>query len=255
MRLLQRDDVGNYSLTPNLLPDDVPPYAILSHTWGLDEVVFADLAKTPGDWQSKQGFEKIEFCAMQAKRHDLRYFWVDTCCIDKSDSVELQTAINSMFRWYRDAKRCYVYLPDVTSATVSNQQRTVTPWEDALRQSRWFTRGWTLQELVAPNKVDFYSKERSWLGDKRTLEPLICEITGIPANALRGTPLSDFTVAEREAWVRGRQTTHEEDMAYSLLGIFDVYLSLIYGEGRDNAQRRLREEVQRRVKGKYITKT
>jgi hypothetical protein len=109
-----------------------------------------------------------------------------------------------------------------------------------------------MQELVAPKKVDFYSKERSWLGDKRSLEPLIREITGIPANALRGTPLSDFTVAEREAWVRGRQTTHEEDMAYSLLGIFDVYLLPIYGEGRDNAQRRLREEVQKKIKGKYL---
>jgi hypothetical protein len=149
MRLLQRDDIGNYSLTPNL-PSDVPPYAILSHTWGLDEIVFADLAKKPGDWQSKQGFEKIEFCALQAKQDGLRYFWVDTCCIDKSDSIELQTAINSMFRWYRDAKRCYVYLPDVPSATVSSQQRIVTPWEDAFRQSRWFTRGWTLQDARPP---------------------------------------------------------------------------------------------------------
>ncbi|KAH6646122.1 kinesin light chain [Truncatella angustata] len=249
MRLLQRDDAGNYSLTRNLASDDVPPYAILSHTWGPDEVVFADIAKTPGDWQRKPGFDKIKFCANQARRHGLRHFWVDTCCIDKSDSIELQTAINSMFRWYRDASRCYVYLPDVSCSRASSQPQSVIPWEDTFRTSRWFTRGWTLQELIAPRTVDFHSKEGSWLGDKRTLEPLIRDITNIPASALRGTPLSDFTIAEREAWVRGRQTTHEEDIAYSLLGIFDVHMPLIYGEGREKAQRRLREEAQKAVVG------
>ncbi|KAI1861537.1 hypothetical protein JX265_009504 [Neoarthrinium moseri] len=120
MRLLQRDDAGNYSITSDLADDDVPPYAILSHIWGLDEVVFADLAKTPGDWQHKGGYDKIKFYVVQAKEHTLRYFWVDTCCIDKSDVAELQTAINSMFRWYRDAKRYYVFLPDVSSSTVSS---------------------------------------------------------------------------------------------------------------------------------------
>ncbi|CAG9952144.1 unnamed protein product [Clonostachys rosea f. rosea IK726] len=154
-----------------------------------------------------------------------------------------------MFRWYRDAERCYVYLPDVSSATVSSQQQTVMPWKDAFRQSRWFTRGWTLQELIAPTIVEFYSKEGALLGDKRSLEPLIRDITGIPASALRCTPLSDFPVAEREAWVRGRQTTHEEDIVYSLLGIFDVHMPLIYGEGREKAQKRLLEEVQKTVKG------
>lgn len=250
MRLLKRDDVGNYSLTPDLSSNDVPPYAILSHTWGPDEVVFADLAKMPGDWQRKAGYHKIEFCADQARRHGLHFFWVDTCCIDKSDSIELQTAINSMFRWYRDAKRCYVYLSDVPGPAASGRRRSMTPWDDAFRQSRWFTRGWTLQELIAPNTVDFYSKERVWLGDKQSLEPIIRDITGIPASALRGTPLSDFPVSEREAWVRDRQTKYEEDLAYSLLGIFDVHMPLIYGEGREKARGRLREEVQKAIKGK-----
>ncbi|KAH6658642.1 hypothetical protein BKA67DRAFT_591492 [Truncatella angustata] len=249
MRLLQRDDAGNYSLTPDLAADDVHPYAILSHTWGLDEVVFADLAKTPGDWQHKPGFDKIKFCAEQAQKHGLRHFWVDTCCIDKSNSIELQTAINSMFRWYRDAKRCYVYLPDVSKPAASGQHQRTVPWDEAFRKSRWFTRGWTLQELIAPKTVDFYSKEGAWLGDKRSLEPLIREITEIPPTALRGTPLADFTVLEREAWVRDRQTKYDEDMVYSLLGIFNVYLLPNYGEGRENAQRRLREEVQKVVIG------
>ncbi|KAI0125291.1 hypothetical protein BJ170DRAFT_499040 [Xylariales sp. AK1849] len=252
MRLLQCDDTGRYSLTPDFPSDDVPSYAILSHTWGPDEVVLADLAKADDDWQHKAGYGKIRFCAEQARQHGLRYFWVDTCCIDKSDSIELQTAINSMFRWYRDAKRCYVYLPDVSGPAAPGVPQNVPSWEFAFRNSRWFTRGWTLQELIAPNTVDFYSKKGVWLGDKRSLEPLIRDITGIPASALRGTPLSDFTVKEREAWVGNRQTKYEEDMAYSLLGIFGVHMPLIYGEGRENAQRRLREEVQKDVKGTHI---
>ncbi|KAH8193514.1 hypothetical protein TruAng_012320 [Truncatella angustata] len=248
MRLLECDDNGKYIRTLDLASDNVPPYAILSHTWGQDEVVFADLAKTPSDWQHKAGFDKIKFCADQAKRHGLRYIWVDTCCIDKSDNIELQTAINSMFQWYCDAKRCYVYLPDVSGPTASDQQQSMS-WEVAFRNSRWFTRGWTLQELIAPKLVDFYSKVGAWLGDKRSLEPLIRDITGIPASALRGTPLSDFSVSERETWVRDRQTKYVEDMAYSLLGIFGVFMLPNYGEGRINAQRRLREEIQKTCKG------
>ena len=139
MRLLQRDDAGRYSLTDHFVPDNVPPYAILSHTWGSNEVVYADLANTPATWQHKAGFDKIKFCAEQAKKHRLQYFWVDTCCIDKSDSIELQTAINSMFRWYRDAKRCYVYLADVSNITESDARDNVAPWEGTFRKSRWFT--------------------------------------------------------------------------------------------------------------------
>lgn len=250
MRLLQRNDSGNYSITLDLASDNIPPYAILSHTWGQDEVIFADMTKTPAEWQHKLAFHKIKLCADLARRHGLNFFWVDCCCIDKTDSQELQTAINSMFRWYRDAKRCYVYLADVSLPATSDRQKTMILWEDAFRRSRWFTRGWTLQELVAPEIVEFYSKEGTWLGDKQSLEPIIRDITGIPAKALRGTPLSNFPVSEREAWVRDRQTTREEDMAYSLLGIFGVFMLANYGEGWENAQRRLREEIQKAVKGK-----
>ncbi|KAI1739644.1 hypothetical protein F4680DRAFT_131809 [Xylaria scruposa] len=245
MRLLQRDDAGNYSLTPDLTAD-VPPYAILSHTWGSDEVVFTDLRRRSDGWQQKAGYNKIRFCAKLARKRRLGYFWVDTCCINKSDSVELQTAINSMFRWYRDAKVCYVYLSDVSA------KDSDTPWEIAFRNSRWFTRGWTLQELIAPVTVEFYSREGIWLGDKRSLEPQIRDITGIPANALRNTGLFDFPIAEREAWVHNRQTTIEEDLVYSLLGIFGVHMPLIYGEGRQNARNRLQEEVRKATKGTRI---
>ncbi|KAI0506703.1 hypothetical protein F5B22DRAFT_440722 [Xylaria bambusicola] len=254
MRLLQRDNAGHYSLTPDLTPDDdIPPYAILSHTWGPDEVLFTDLTNAQNRWHQKAGYAKIQFCAKQATRHGLQYFWVDSCCIDKLDSIELQTAINSMFRWYRNAKICYVYLSDVSSPTAISTQDGVAAWEAAFQDSRWFTHGWTLQELIAPNAVEFYSKEGTWLGDKQSLEPQLRDITRIPARALRGAPLSDFTVAEREAWARGRQTKYEEDMAYSLLGIFDVHMPLIYGEGRQNAQKRLREEVEKAIRDFSIT--
>lgn len=249
MRLLQSDGLGDYCLTLDLASDDVRPYAILSHTWGQDEVVFSDVTKKPDGWQRKSGYEKIKFCAEQAGRHGLKFFWVDTCCIDKSDGIELQTAINSMFRWYRNAKRCYVYLSDVSVPASFDRQKDTMLWEGAFRKSRWFTRGWTLQELIAPITVDFYSKEGIWLGDKQSLEPIIRDITGIPARALRGATLSEFTVIERKAWIRDRQTKYEEDMAYSLFGIFDVHMPLIYGEGREKAQRRLREEIHKTVKG------
>ncbi|KAH6645587.1 hypothetical protein BKA67DRAFT_118315 [Truncatella angustata] len=126
----------------------------------------------------------------------------------KSDIIELQTAINSMFRWYRDAKRCYIYLADVSNNSVSGMRQNILPWEAAFRKSRWFTRGWTLQEHLAPKKVGFCSKEGTWLGDKRLLESLIRDITSVSASAFRGTPLSDFPVWEREAWVRRRQTKY-----------------------------------------------
>lgn len=243
MRLLQQNNDGSYSLTPNLDSGEIPAYAILSHTWGSGEVVFSDLEKPTSSWQQKAGYDKIRFCAEQSRQHGLRHFWIDTCCIDKSDSVELQTAINSMFRWYQHAKRCYVYLADVSIPNAA------TPWEKAFRSSRWFTRGWTLQELIAPGSVEFFSREGLLLGDKVSLERQICDVTGIPVTALRGAPLSNFPIKEREAWIGNRQTKYEEDIAYSLLGIFDVHMPLIYGEGRQKAQRRLREEAQKVIKG------
>lgn len=247
MRLLQCDENGRYSLTSDLAPDKVPRYAILSHTWGSEEVVFADVLSANDNWQRKAGFDKIRFCGEQAKRDGLQHFWVDTCCINKADSAELQTAINSMFKWYRDAAKCYVFLTDVTG------QGQGPGDVGAFCNSRWFCRGWTLQELLAPASVEFFSKEEVSLGTKESLEPKICEITGIPAGALRGIPLTDFSISERQAWVQNRETTYEEDMAYSLFGIFEVFMPLIYGEGRDHAFKRLREEVQKAAQGNTST--
>jgi hypothetical protein len=250
MRLLEYNNDVEFSLTKDFFGDKIPEYAILSHTWGEDteEVTYRDLID--GTSKNRDGYEKIRFCGEQARRDRLQYFWVDTCCIDKSNSNELAEAINSMFRWYRNAAKCYVYLPDISSPIIDigdmSDQRL---WETALRTSRWFTRGWTLQELIAPTSVEFFSKNRELLGDKKSLERHICEITRIPSKALRGGPLAEFSATERMSWAESRQTTREEDMAYSLLGIFGVYMPLIYGEGRENAIGRLREAIDRKEKG------
>ena len=247
MRLLQRKDGGNYSLT-EFVGDVIPRYAILSHTWGPDqeEVTFADLEQDAGT--TNAGYRKLQFCAEQAAKDGLRYFWVDTCCIDKSSSAELSEAINSMFTWYRDAARCYVYLSDVPTSSLNSSLTSSTPaqqqWIRAFQQSRWFTRGWTLQELVAPVSVEFFSAEGERLGNKYSLVQELHSVTGISVEALQGShPLDQLSVDERMSWVGQRKTKREEDAAYSLLGIFNVHMPLIYGEGRRKAFARLQREI------------
>jgi hypothetical protein len=250
MRLLEYNKDGEFGLA-EFFGDDIPRYAILSHRWGAEEVTFKDLMNSTG--KSKAGYGKIQFCGEQAQRDGLQYFWVDTCCIDKSNSTELAEAINSMFRWYRDATRCYVYLSDVSRLPFDTADESNEPWESVFRKSRWFTRGWTLQELIAPASVEFFSKEGDLLGNKASLERHICEITGIPVKALRGGSLPDFSVTERLLWAASRETTCKEDMAYSLLGIFDVNMPLIYGEGREKALKRLKEEIRKASKGRSFS--
>jgi hypothetical protein len=157
----------------------------------------------------------------------------DTICIDKSSSAELTKALNSMFRWYKNASKCYVYLSDVSTAVGKRDRSSQLIWESAFDRSRWFTRGWTLQELLAPSSVEFFSREGQYFGNKESLEDRIERITGISRQVLRGD--SDFllqlSTEERMSWTKNRKTAREEDLAYCLMGIFGVYLSLIYGEG------------------------
>jgi hypothetical protein len=237
MRLLELNNNGEVSLTKSLTRD-IPPYAILSHTWGEDdeEVTFQDL--TQGVGKGKAGYGKIRFCGNQAARDGLQFFWIDTCCINKSDANELSEALNSMFRWYRDAAQCYAYLSDVSASG--------SAWESAFRKSRWFTRGWTLQELLAPRLVTFFTAEGKRLGDKNSLGKQVREITGIPIDALQGTPLSSFSVPVRISWAKKRETKREEDKAYSLMGIFGIHMSPIYGEGEVEAFERLSGEIIKR---------
>ncbi|KAH8757092.1 heterokaryon incompatibility protein-domain-containing protein, partial [Hyaloscypha finlandica] len=239
LRLLQRKPDGEIVFREPT-SDNVPAYAILSHTWGKkeEEVILQDI-EVGADMTkvvSKAGWKKIEFCAKQAAADGLQYFWVDTYCIDKKNAVELSAAINSMFRWYQNAARCYVYLSD-------------RAWEEAFRKSRWFIRGWTLQELIAPRLVDFFSLEGERLGSKLSLVSKIHEITRIANNALRGDPLSNFSIKERRSWAERRNTTIKEDEAYYLIGIFDISMVLNYGERKDQAFRRLEEHIHKLYKG------
>ncbi|CZT53152.1 uncharacterized protein RSE6_14609 [Rhynchosporium secalis] len=168
MRLLKFTPDGNLSLT-EFSSHQLPQYAILSHTWGKDgdEVTSQEI---PVDPRNKAGYAKIEFCGKRAAEDGLEYFWVDTCCIDKTSSAELQEAIG--------------------------------PYVSMLH-----------------------------------------EITGIAISALQGGDLLSFSVPERLTWAETRQTKREEDEAYSLFGIFDVRMSLDYGEGKTTAFERLQEEI------------
>jgi tetratricopeptide (TPR) repeat protein len=238
MRLLKLDDYPNFGLV-DFAEDDCPPYAILSHTWGLDaeEVTYRDVIDETGS--GKAGYKKLHFCALQAKNDGLKYCWIDTCCINKTNAAELTESINSMFRWYQNACRCYVFLADCSTPANEDDK------DLQLRNSRWFTRGWTLQELIAPRQVEFFSLNFERLGDRKSLEKEIHQITGISVHALRGEPLSHFTVDERMYWSANRTTKRPEDKIYSLLGLFDVHMEAIYGEGEHHAYRRLLRELER----------
>ena len=255
MRLLKITDGSGFGLLEDLEEDDIPQYAILSHTWGADkeEVTFRDLQEGIG--KHKSGYRKLEFCAGQTQRDGLTHFWVDTCCIDKSNNVELNTAITSMFPWYQRAAKCYVYLSDVLRTHDGADGSDGVTWQSDFRNCRWLTRGWTLQELLAPRTVEFYDNTGRKLGDKTSLERHVCDITGIPAEALRGRPLSSFSIEERFSWQRIRTTKRPEDQAYSLSGICGVSMIPIYGEGRDKAMFRLRREIDEVSQGRCYAST
>lgn len=214
-----------------------PPYAILSHTWVSteDEVSFADFQDLTIS-RKKAGFKKIAFMCNEAKSTGIDYAWVDTCCIDKSSSAELSEAINSMFRWYGKAKICYAYLSDVNLAPDNDP-------EGLLKNSRWFTRGWTLQELLAPSLVVFFDSNWRSIGDKKSYCNTISYITGIDnAVLLDSSKIFRELYVTRMFWAAKRKTIRPEDIAYCLMGILDVHMPLLYGEG-NRAFRRLQHEL------------
>jgi tetratricopeptide (TPR) repeat protein len=220
----------------------IPPYAILSHRWGDTEILLEDIGS--GIYKEKKdGYRKLQFCAEQAAQDKLHYFWIDTCCIDRWNLHERSRSINSMFLWYKNATRCYVFLSDVSVLTATETPHR-SQWEASFRASAWFGRGWTLQELIAPVSVEFFSCEGRQIGDKVSLEQVVHEITNIPLAALRNCPLDQFTTFERARWGDNRETTEDEDIVYCLLGVLDVAMPTSYGEGRESASRRLQAEVE-----------
>ena len=216
--------------------DNPPRYAILSHRWEDEEVSYKDVEDKRHE--SKRGWAKIVSCCRLAASRRLKYAWVDTCCIDKTSSAELTEAINSMYKWYESASECYAFLSDVRVFDLAEPRS-----QDTFRDSAWFTRGWTLQELIAPARVLFYNRSWSYLGSKDALYNLLQDITGIDAVVLLGqTKPNQCTVAQRMSWAAQRTTSRVEDRAYSLLGIFGVNMPMLYGEG-DRAFRRLQQEI------------
>lgn len=256
-------------------------YAILSHRWEGEEVLIGDLQHLRlHQLRRMQGWAKIENSCRQAAADKIDYVWVDTCCIDKSSSAELQEAINSMYRWYQNADRCYAYLSDLqplwterlsversllvrsdfmstyTSGALGTallqhwlQEGRPVQFLEAFVRSQWFKRGWTLQELLAPKKVTFFDADWNKFGTRSTLSMEIEHITKIPRSYLvSGFPsparaiVTGSCVAEIMSWAGQRQTTRIEDRAYSLLGLFGVNMPMLYGEG-DNSFLRLQNEI------------
>ncbi|KAI1269067.1 heterokaryon incompatibility protein-domain-containing protein [Xylariaceae sp. FL1019] len=236
---------------------DRPRYAILSHTWGEEEISYEDVTKPDNDWHNKRGASKVlKFCEL-AKSKDYEWVWIDACCIDKKSSAELSEAINSMFRWYAESWRCIVYLADVRKGDESNP----------LSKSRWFTRGWTLQELIAPRYVEFWDKDWTFIADKYQMRDEIAsatriqatmfdhKFTGAPAtryNEIQNFLRETYSTAQIMAWASDRETTREEDVAYCLLGLFNVTMPLLYGEGGREAFLRLQIAIIGRIDDQSI---
>ncbi|KAL8645154.1 MAG: hypothetical protein Q9210_006868 [Variospora velana] len=244
---------------------EIPEYAILSHRWGSDEASFQDFEK--GIQHTRKGFAKIQGCCSLALKSKIGWAWVDTCCIDKRSSAELSEAINSMYNWYKRAEICYVYLADVLWEDGSPELHQASMGR--FRASDWFTRGWTLQELLAPEHVHFLDRRWRSIGTKRSMIDEISEITMIDVHHLRprigaglepctkksdcrghfyrsldllGPSDDEASIATKMSWASKRQTSRTEDMAYCLLGLFDVNMPLLYGEGH-KAFRRLQYEI------------
>ncbi|RDW85264.1 hypothetical protein BP6252_02854 [Coleophoma cylindrospora] len=234
----------------------IPKYAVLSHTWGDDEVTYQDWADRETAVK-KAGYAKILGACHQAQEDSIDYVWVDTNCIDKTSSTELSEAINSMFTWYQNSSRCYVYMADVaipgTSNTSSSDDRPggtnvfaqSASLRETFRRSKWFTRGWTLQELLASTHVTFFSDCWRQIGTKQDQQLLesISSITKIKKSYISNSrSLESATISERMSWSANRFTTRIEDMAYCMLGIFDINMPLLYGEG-SKAFLRLQEHI------------
>lgn len=221
-------------------PEAVPgPYAILSHVWNTEEQSFQDILSLPilaeekGLHPQDLACSKIKRCCELSQSHGYQWVWIDTCCINKTSSAEMSEDINSMFHYYSVADVCYAYLDDVPHDEA----------ERAFDHSAWHKRGWTLQELIAPSFLVFYSREWELIGTKADLASRLEIVTRIPATVLTlEQDFRDTSVSARMSWAAGRQTTREEDRAYSLLGIFDINMHTIYGEG-PKAFQRLQEEI------------
>ena len=245
----------------DFLGANIPKYAILSHVWSDEEVSYDDHLLGRGRDVYEYGYMKIRNLCRLAREspvgHEpLEWAWIDTCCIDKRSSAELTEAINSMYKWYQNAEICFVFLPDVEPIPSTEPEQKFL--EEQFLTSKWFTRGWTLQELLAPSQVLFFNTAFEFFGGKCTvddypsLSPSISRATGISSDALDASRIFEFCIAQKMSWASQRQTSREEDLAYCLLGLFDVNMPLLYGEGFSKAFQRLQLDILARTTDESI---
>jgi hypothetical protein len=268
MRLLHSETLEFHSFQ-----NDIPPYAILSHTWGDGEISYQDMCQLQtaeaeqrarsflSNWlvqigffrsftwtreqevnerlRHSRGYAKIKKTAEKARLNGYEYFWIDTCNIDKSSSAELQEAINSMYQWYQDSSMCLVYLEDMDYKASEHGDMC-----EKLKACRWNSRGWTLQELIAPRTILFFDRQWNFIAEKKDLLSELHQATGISRWVLERRELDKISVAQKMSWAANRATTRIEDRAYSLLGILGVHMVMLYGEG-ENAFLRLQKEILR----------
>ncbi|EQB54780.1 HET domain-containing protein [Colletotrichum gloeosporioides Cg-14] len=243
-------------LTQHIDENDTP-YAVLSHTWGPEEVMYGDLVRSRPSAVARAGFAKIrEACRIALEEHQLRYLWIDTCCIDRNDAADLYASINFSFRRFRSAALCIAYLSDFdfdpSSAQPNEENSRPTDYHRSFIRSRWFNRSWTIQELIAPSQLLFYSRQWKLFDERSPLIGILYERTGIDPYALAGGDLSQIPVARRMLWAVSRNSTRLEDWAYSLNGLFDVETAPEYGEGHRSAFLRLQEAILKKYKDPTI---
>ncbi|KAL8670239.1 MAG: hypothetical protein Q9168_005214 [Polycauliona sp. 1 TL-2023] len=234
----------------------VPKYAILSHRWGEREIAFKEILKRTAP--AGPALRKIERCCRLAASNGLQWVWIDTCCIDKRSSAELSEAINSMYKWYQRSDICYVYLNDFHSTPNSSWDKPLAfSWNKDFSQkfcaSLWFTRGWTLQELLAPEALVFFDANWQEIGTRQDLCKYVSAATRIPRRFLAGRSIPDeVRISTTMSFAAHRTTSREEDIAYCLLGLFGVNMPLLYGEGAFNAFQRLQIEIIRKSSDESI---
>ncbi|KAF2751060.1 hypothetical protein M011DRAFT_492368 [Sporormia fimetaria CBS 119925] len=226
MRLLDALTLEFHTFTEG----QVPPYLVLSRTWREGhEVNYQDMrwlqALRLMPKESHSGYPKILNTAQIAVEQHIWFIWVDTVCIDKSSSSEPQEANNSMYQWYKTSHSCVVYLDDITTGSNENMRL------DSILETRWITRGWTLQELIAPLEAVFYDSNWEYMCSKSRSVGSLSRLLAIPEQVIATGDTSDCCVANIMSWAASRQTTRVEDVAYSSLGLFDIQMPLLYGEG------------------------
>ncbi|KAI1740014.1 hypothetical protein F4680DRAFT_130831 [Xylaria scruposa] len=224
-------------------------YAILSHCWiSNPEIVYQALPKHIEELRygkrplSSPAVDKIHGACETARKEGYKWMWIDTCCIDKSSTQELRESINSMLKWYKDARLCVTYLFDVKKNSDATGENIFCSALEKNQPAKWFSRGWCVQELLAPKAVKFYDMNWEYLGERNDLFKPLSKLSGINARYLNGKDYLNACIAVKMSWMASRTTSRPEDIAYSLLGLLGVRMDLDYGEGA-KAFLRLQETI------------